>query len=455
MSIHDELERIAARAPEVVVPADMWARARRARRRDRLGVVAAVVAVLAVAGTLAWLPTRDGLEPVDGRTLGVPNRLWAVPERMSDRENDDSWMRDEVSSQLDVGTAAAAWTTPGGLPVVVGAADGAYHLLDLPDFGGNNFLLNYGLGGSPVALSPDGLRLAYAYAHFGPDAATEPIPSGVRVLDLEEGSVTDHPILGAEGTAVGTLTWSSDGRWLGWTGERYTSWTESSTGSASPFAGRIDLTTGSVDQMRIGEPSAMTVAIAADGVLSIVGNDRMVRWDGERREARRLRGFWSGRGVVTADGSIAAGIDSELAVQLLDRRLKVSTIDASGELNPVAGGTATVLGITADRLVVRTSTLDSSDGALLLLERDGISATVAAVDADVPDTLTLATDLMTTERPTVDRPEPDWPTDWGRVLTIGGWILVGAAALALLAWTVLLRTRRSPYSSPGARRPVP
>ncbi len=81
MSIHDELERIAARAPEVVVPADTWGRAQRARRRQRYGVVAMVAVVVLLAGGLVWWPTIDDVDPADTDTVGGRPTVAGWPSR--------------------------------------------------------------------------------------------------------------------------------------------------------------------------------------------------------------------------------------------------------------------------------------------------------------------------------------------------------------------------------------
>lgn len=405
MSLHEELHRIADRAPTADVPADLFARARRSRRRDRmLGVAAAFTVVALLAGVVTWLPDR--LEPpvADSSVLAVPDRLLAVPERMSDRENDGSWMRDEVTDDPTVvGVGAAAWVTDQGLPVVVDAERGGYHLLDLPDFAGNNESFARGLGNPVVALSPDGRELAYGYAVFGPDSDTEPIPSGVRVVDLTTGELREIPVPGHEGTAVDRIAWSPDGSWLAFTGRQQGSWTRFSMGTpsgdpAGPVIGRV----------RPGAPEADTRAVRAEGDALAVDDRGTVSWF-----AGGLR-QWHRRGHVTRSNEDP----------VLDHLLGVSADGAEVRLE---GGGA--FGSPPPEAVV-------------LQAADGTSRPVTTIEPGMVDqSLSLATALMSTDRPSVERPAPDWPWSEERtVVTIG---LGVAAVVGLALLFLLLLARRS------------
>lgn len=395
-----ELDRIADSAPRIDLPDDTWTRARRSTVRDRLlvGAAAAVVTV-GIAGAVTWLPDRLDAPVADGRALGVPDRLHAVPERMSDRENDGSWMRDEVEDDvagIDIG--AAAWVTEAGLPVVVGASDGAYHLLDLPDFAGNNETFARGLGNPVVALSPDGRSLAYGYAVFGPDAGTEPIPSGVRVVDLTTGELREIPVPGEEGTAVSRIEWSPDGSWLAFAGMQQGTWTTSTMGTpsgdtAGPVLGRV----------APGASEAEVRTVVNDEIGLVVDDQGVVTWfDGRVR-------VWDGGGV-----------------------------SSPSDQDPVL---ERALGTTPDGVAVRLDgDGDGATGGVELVPTDGAATRVVVIPTAIRPSLSLATDLMSTDRPTVERPAPDWPWSEERLsITIG--LGVAAAIAVLMALRSLWRRR--------------
>lgn len=214
MTLHDELQRIGDRAPVADVPDDTWARARRSRRRDLAVTVGAVAAAIALlAGTVIWWPTHHQTPVLSTEDLGVPDHLYDVPAHMWDRETDGSWTHDEVTDDPTVvGIGAAAWVdTVEDQAVVVGAADGRYHLLDLPDFAGINWRYGNGYGGPIVALSPDGRDLAYPYDEPAPGGVERPSLTGIRVVDLTTGEVREIPVPGRIGTTITRIEWSQDG----------------------------------------------------------------------------------------------------------------------------------------------------------------------------------------------------------------------------------------------------
>lgn len=399
-----ELDRIAEAAPTADVPDDTWSRARRSVARERGLIAAVAMAALVVVGTsVTWLPDAVSPPIAAKDALGVPEQLWAVPERMSARENDGSWLRDEVTDDVRVvGVGAAAWVTNDGLPVVVDATVGGYHLLDLPDFAGNNETFARGLGVPTVALSPDGLDLAYGYAVFGPEAGTEPIPSGVRVIDLRTGEVREIPVPGAEGTAISRIEWSPDGTWLAFAGMQQGAWTTESMGTAigddgGPVIGRVPP----------ADVSAETRPIANDQIGLVVDDAGIVTWADNDGPAR----VWDRAGGVTRSPEQVPGLARDL-------------------------------GTTPDGLSVRLDgNWDNGQPSGVELARsDGSSFRVVVVDDGIRDSLSLATDLMTEERPNVIRPEPDWPwSDTRKTIVVG---LAGVLVFGLLVWVRERRYKR-------------
>lgn len=453
--LREELARIAETAPVADVPIDTWARAQRFRARQRaLAVAVAAACVALLAAVVVWLPERLDPPVADTDGLGVPDRLWAVPDRMSARDGGDTWSRDEVTSELAVGRGAAAWVTDQGLPVVVDAEDGTYHLLDLPGFTGNSsFLAGGAATATPVALSPDGRWLAYAWATIGPDAATQPIPSGVRVLDLGSGDLREIPLPGEEGTLVTSIAWSADSRWLAWAGSRMGSWTAHSLGAQTTVAGRIPpgSTTSEAVTYRALDP-APVLAIDEAGVVTLASSG-LVRWD-RRVVARAEPADYLAPTTAASlrDGRVASGSHDDLTLRLVDASGEVVVVDVSGPRPFSAGGSTYALGSVGDRVLVRTTTLDSSDGTLLLVDpARGSTQPVGTTDARVPATLSIATALMTADRPTVPRPEPDWPWSEERwAVTIG--LGVGVALTAALGVRALLRRASRHIGAPRSAR---
>lgn len=408
-----ELTRIGDTAPVADVRADTWSKAQRARHRDwALALAAGVTAVALAAGLAAWLPTHDDLPVADAAAPGLPDRLYSVPDRMSARDNDDGWVRDEVTSDVAIGAAAAAWLTPaGGLPVVVDADAGGYHLLDLPDFAGNNRLVSRGLYEPTLALSPNGRRLAYSWATFGPDAAMKPIPSGVRVVDLMTGQVLEFALPGAEGTAVTALAWSPNGSWLAWAGDRLASWTTGSVGGGQPKAGRISLADETKQDLDPGRVDTTDASVAVDnqGRVTLVADSSMLRWDGHRRVVTHDVPLGLGASIMapaSPNGYVALasyGSGSVTVTNGSDRRVvDVGITRDDARVQP--------LGWVGDDLLVVSDHNDGSDGEMRLVSVDGgTPRVVGTVEGGLKPTLTVAIDLVSSERPTVPRPEPDWP----------------------------------------------
>lgn len=433
MTLHDELQRIADHAPIVGVPPETWRRARRARMRDRTLIVTATVALVAlVAGVATWLPHRADPPVADSDSLGVPDHLYAVPDRLSGQTPEDGWTSSAVEDDPAVGTAAAAWLTPAGLPVVVGAADGSYHLLDLPGYAGNSWSMHVASLHDPtIALSPDGGRLAYSWADFGPDSANEPIPSGLRIVNLRTGEVETFPLPGEEGTIVTSIAWSPDGRWLGWAGARMSSWTEMSMGGSTGFAGRIDLTSRTRAEIEIGNPDS-SLGIAGSGALAIGDDARLRLWDGRRMTRASVAG--------PTGLPIAAGPDGTWAVPGFN---VVTLLDGADfrDLPVEEAPMIFALGSVGPDLVVATDRNDGTGRTYLVPTSGEPVRRIIDVDIATPGSLTLAVDLITGERPTVPRPEPDWPWSTERkVLVLGGSAAALAVLVLLTGW--LIRRRR-------------
>lgn len=458
--LRDELDRIAAAAPVADVPADTWARAQRAKRRDRVATLAAVAAAVAIpAGLVAGLPLSAAPPVASGSADardGVPGHVWSVPERLTGQRPDGSWSSDRVETDLAIGRGAVAYATPGGLPVVVGARDGAYHLLDLPGFLGGSVLARGTAVG--LALSPDGRRLAYAWSGPVPHSDATPMPSGIRIVDLGSGRVRTIRLAGGRGVAVEAIGWSPGSTWLVWRGRVTTYWTATSSASRGSATGRVGpraTTSEEVPDGR-GEP---VVSIADDGTVTLLDEQRATAWDGRALGRHR----WTGPAPVSAAAASPSG--RRVVVGAIAGADGVASLDtATGQLSrhryPAdlypEGAASRPLGWLDERLLVALVTpVDTADAAapqlVVTTPQRGRASTyriVGRTDVAVPDSLTVAVDLMTLTRPTVERPEPRWPWSDERKVVVGA-----LAALGLLGGVLGARRWRRPRGAPGRGQP--
>ncbi|GAB2641615.1 hypothetical protein GCM10027270_32640 [Nocardioides ginkgobilobae] len=456
-SLRDLLEREAAAAPHVVVAPDTW---RRGRRRRGLKAGAAVAATAAVVVGISVGPgllsdPNVQLRPAGPTSdLGLPDHLHAPPERMSDVDTEfGGWVRDEVlrGAELAVGPAAAAWVTPGGLPVVVDAETGEHHLLDLPDvvsadlearsFAGADWL--------PLALSPDGARLAYGTARFGRDG----VITGIRVLDLTTGEGEwRRELAGGAGIVVTELSWSPSGTWVGWQGRQTREWTGSSIGGSLPVAGVVE---ADVDGPVIGVGGGGAVLARNDASAYVVepgSIETLTACPPNNRAgaicAPAARG-WTSVGVDLSPGAVLSPDGSTAALSVydgydlvtLDLRTREVTVGAEGMPDPGPWHVDALGWIDDEHVLVLRDDDEGSDGTLSVVPVDpeaGASVDVGTVDSAVGRP-SVAIDLVTLDRPTVERPDPDWPWSEERwVATLGGGALL---VLLLLGLGLLLRRR--------------
>lgn len=460
-SLRDLLERESAAAPPVVVPADTWSRGRRRRRLKAGASAVAAVAVVAVAGIAVGpglLPGADdrSVAPAGtGTGLGLPDHLHAPPERMSDQDSETGdWVRDEVRSDLAVGPAAAAWVTPGGLPVVVDAETGEHHLLDLPDVVSADLLARsqHGSAWQPVALSPDGQQLAYGYGRITDDISL----TGIRVVDLVAGGVAwERPLSSSGPIVVSQVAWSHSGEWVGWRGSKPREWTPSSIGGNAPVAGVLsEQVTGPVVELEVAGDGAVAVsdqglgyALDSGSITSFASCAPTSRFDTfcVPGTATRVPGT-----TDVAPGAALSPDGSTLALSTYDGydlvTLEVGgrrpTVGAEGMPDDRPWQVSSLGWVDEAHVLVLRDDNEGSDGVLSIVPvdaEDGASVDVGVVDSAV-GTPSIAIDLVTLDRPTVDRPDPDWPWSEERwVLTVGGG---GLLALLLLGATLLVRRSR-------------
>jgi hypothetical protein len=423
--LRDELRRIAESTPTVHIPSDTYARGRRAARRARVLVVAATVGCLALLAALV-VPLVRATPPqvTDGKpVLGVPDHLYATSSRAP---------REEPGATWDI-VAAAVLVDGSGRVTLVDAADGSYHPLDVSlrsetRHTGSSYLVDL-----PIALSPDGTQLAWAWLDdLGIKART-----AVRILDLTGGSSHDVSLTFDTGSAVipRTLRWSPDSRRLAWSGYRVKEWNSRTIDIGGAWVGSLDTrgersTFTHVPEPAIESGGASTggdvpfdVAVSDRGELAAVSGNLLLYKGARTRFPAPDTAPMTGLRIV--GGKVEATIGSRL-VSL-----------PSGDVRAVFPDTEpTDLGLLDRRHVLH---LTGGEGArevqIVSANGPGRPTPIIEVDRSIQQ-VSLATDLMSLSHPTVHRPAPEWPWWTGRVktlLTLSGLLLVGLL-VAVLAW---------------------
>lgn len=457
--LRSALVEIAERAPAATVPDDLWRSARRSRRGH---MAAATVAVLAVVGSVIGLgasahrDTAPVTQPAGGGA--VPSRVYLVPDRLTGSD-ERGRPTGPVESDLSVGTSSVAYMTQSGIPVVVTARDGRYHLLDLPGFVGESPTSFATLLGGGLTLSPDGRSLAYAYAD-GYDAAGTPTATGIRVLDLGSGHIRtiELPPFG-EGTAIRQIVWSPDSRWLAWMGQVATFWRSGSARFGAEHRGRINPGSATSQELTGPTDSATSIAIDDRGTVAMLATNRLwLAFVGGRVQVRHVHQpgkvlYGDDPPQMTFDTSghrlaLATTLPGHQAY-LLTTKLHVGV----RRLPPVGGDGASVQPLgwldAADGPVsvseVRPHQGDTILDGRIVLTRwgDGRSSTVVArVDDLINNPVSIAVDLMTVAQPTYDFPAPDWPgSDQRRVIMTC--LVIGGLGLGWLGLALAARRRRA------------
>jgi hypothetical protein len=401
-------------------------------------VAAAVLAVLlggGLAGTVVALVPTPAVAPADGDGAAIPDRI-GQPDPWTpgtDREGPPGPLAVVAGAPRRTGILGTAHD---GL-VGVAAGTGSYRFLDLPgrlpDSAG---LLSVE---QPVALSPDGRRVAY---WLGDTTA-----SGVAVYDTVTGSLRRTSFTSPKGLAPETLAWaSSDGLLV-----RYGVITQLASDSMSSRAGPLWLIDASSGQReRLAEPgrSAIGRPTAMPGGFS--------SWDGSTLELWTRRGAtYTARRVTVRGTDPQAGLGT-LAVSPDTTRAALVAVPENGPgglyvATVPPGASSTRARPVTTRVAVQTVAGWRDPTHVLVDGEVGRARGVYAVDVatgayqrvvDVPDqTYTpgqvYATDLWAL--PTVARPAPaDVPDP--QVAVAGG----VALALVLLLVAVRLRRRRGP-----------
>jgi len=397
--LRDELARIAEAAPPVEVPDDLFARGRRATVRTRVLMTAAAVACIGlIAAFGAPLVLPDEVQVADDDAPGgVPDVIYAAP---------DGDVSDLPRTALDdLGPVVAAYqvgaTFRGRLVVVT--EDATYRTVRLPGYGDPAF------DDVRPALSPDGTQLAYPTERSG--------IRGLAIVDLTSGSVRDVTLAAPFGAALRSLQWSPDGSWVAWSGQ------EVKALKSNRASYRLGVIAG-----LIGPESSHSrllpatsgddwsgVGICNDGTaLTFLWPTFSVYDGGDPALVRSWARATTNHGACAAP-RIYAQLDGSDDEQL------VGWIEGGEEPTAVA---------------LRPNRDDRQDSmALVLVDHDGHARTVGTAEAGVTN-LTVATGLMSTDRPTVPAGESPWDRPW----IVEHWQAL-LAFLAIAGVTILIVVR--------------
>jgi hypothetical protein len=202
-------------------------------------------------------------------------------------------------------------------------------------------------------------------------------------------------------------------------------------GRSEPIAGRIapGSTTGEEYVPRRVHPFDAAVGVDVRGNVSLFGNGAVNTWDGRNQRVAPLDdvAVTTRQASVDTGGRVALPSPDGDTLFVLD---SLGTAARQSDIGRLDDGASEVhaLGWVGDELLLATNGADSAELRLFSVD-DERSRVVGTVDGGVAPTLTVAIDLVTADRPTVERPEPDWPWSDERRAVMIGLGVVGVLAL--------------------------
>lgn len=456
--LREELARIGDAAPRVTVSGDVvWARGRRARRRDRVVVGAAVLSVVAMLGGLGVLfglpgDSSEGVPIGEGVADGaLPTTIHSIPHRRLSTNVDSAflevhWDHQVAETSLALGRASLAFQVgTSSLPVVVTAADGRYHLMDLEGWYGATVAGAMQRGGA-LALSPDGFQLAWGF--YDSDTLDEPVVrSGIKIADLRTGRVRTVVVDGGRGTTADIIRWSPDSRWIAWSGRQARGWERELFTAGRAVAGRVAPGQTSNEPIPVTSRVPGPHAIDADG---LVGQVRGEDWwtFGTDRRGEVVRGVITGSGSAGAfspDGSqVALGHGEDLLahdVPFLVTRPEPSLMNHPIPERGQRDATIEPLGwISDDEALFLVAWFRDRPAELVVVSSPTMPGEsfgeVTTVEGEVQE-LSVAVDLIGLDNKPRDFPEPEWPWSDERKWGTAALVVVPLVLLALV-----LRQRR-------------
>lgn len=395
--LREELARIAEAAPEVHVTKDLFARGRRATVRARVVVGAAAVAcVAAVVALVGPVVDIDETRVADtDAPVGVPDVIYGPPL-------DGRSFGLAVTPLDEVGPAAAAYQVEDlAGHVVVITDDGQYKAVLLPD------RWEPMLDEATPVLSPDGRQLAYA--------SQRNLVRRLSIIDLTTGDIRDVALGSSEhGALVSTLQWSPDSRWLAWAGQEVKEARESGAsyrlgtvaGLIGPDPSRSRLLP------KVDGSGWDRLGVCDDGTPLRYARQTFLAYDGA--SPHRFRSWVE---LAAAHGACSAPASYFRPPGPGHYRLLGWLPANPGDPGPVA-----VAQIQGTRLVL----------AWPMNARER----VGRIEAAWTGNLSVATGLMTADRPTVPAGESPWDRPW----IVEHWLAL-LAFLAIAGVTILIVVR--------------
>lgn len=361
-NLRDELQRLAD-THESRPQRGLWQEGRRLRTYDRVRIatlVVAVIVVLTAATTWTLRPTEVG--PADSADPAVE----AIPRSI------EQITGEAATDPTTIGRASAAYVNSDGDPVVLTAADGRAHVLDLE---------SWDRGESELALSPNGRRLAWSTGDLGSGA------EAVGVVQLVAGRVAQHPIAAGSSHTVDGLSWSPSSSTLAWWGEL--------DGRSVVAAESEPVTVRAVRQ-----ESITGVAVANNGDMTVTSGQVVVTVSDHKQVVHTVDNPGWSAAAMSPDGSqvaVAVSGTSSATLDIADNevvrhRFPEGTFPRA-DIRP--------LGWVDDRLQLLL--VDDGDRPELVITTPEVDETstwrrsVGYVDPGIADSLTLAVDLI-----------PDW-----------------------------------------------
>jgi hypothetical protein len=205
-------------------------------------------------------------------------------------------------------------------------------------------------------------------------------------------------------------------------------------------AGRVDLEKGGISWFDKDDIDENTASVAVDdgGEVSVIGNGFVTRWDGENQ-----RRFEPGDALVAHESGDSAPSDADGKAALSSYFAGQLAVLDGDHVRQVYLGLpedttweVVALGWVGGRVLLETYTGDDSTPTIRLLPLSGgPGQEVGTAEVYAEQSLTVAYQLVDADRPTVERPEPDWPWSEERwSITIGLGVAAVLSGLWLLRW---------------------